>query len=195
MNAKDLYKEDAAMAWGALGKTLKALWCDVLGNPEPKGEGPDHETVVDAVAQALEDQRRALGVVQASWLDDARRERDEARSLLIEEQQARHAAGTRAAQLEQSLNLLVNNTSPPPVARCDTDEEFDAAMKGRADTADWYRTRIKLALAAAAIPPSPAGASAPASGSTPAASSVTPSSSEVEGNPSAPRGTREGGAA
>jgi hypothetical protein len=128
--------------------------------------------------------------------DEAIRERDEARALLIEEQQARHAAGTRVVQLEQSLTLLVNNTSPPPVARFDTDEEYDAAIKGRADTADWYRTRIKLALAAvAALPPSPAGASAPASGSTPAASSVTSSSSEAAGNPSAPHGTREGGAA
>jgi hypothetical protein len=46
------------MAWSALGKTLRALWVDVLKKPEPKGEAPDHETVVQAVEEALD----ALGL-------------------------------------------------------------------------------------------------------------------------------------
>ena len=122
---------------------------------------------------------RGLGIpmaadIAASIIDDLadqgevlERERDEARSLLIEEQQARHAAGTRVAQLEELLRDAVYDVDLPLARR----------------------------ILAALNPPSPAGASAPASGSTPAASSVTSSSSEAAGNPSAPHGTREGGAA
>jgi hypothetical protein len=104
---------------------------------------------------------------------DCRRERDEARALLIEEQQARHAAGTRVAQLERLLREAQQWVQEGP-----------PSVKGLDD-----------AITAALNPPSPAGASGQPSGSTPAASSVTPSSSEVEGSPSAPHGTREGGAA
>lgn len=112
------------------------------------------------------------------------------KALLIEEQQARSLAGTRAAQLEVALDLAVATLRKEVEARHDAGDCADA--DGRQCFTHETIARLSALLPGhAAFPPSPAGASGQPSGSTPAASSVTASSSEVEASPSAHRGTCE----
>lgn len=121
---------------------------------------------------------------------------DEARSLLIEEQQARHAAGTRVAQLDGLLREAQGWVEEVPGvtfagAADDLRDRITAALTplspddalALAKFFDVVKTETLAAISERMhVPPSPAGASAPASGSTTAASSATSSGSEVEGS-------------